>query len=215
MLPRSSSFALQMGRFPAQPLQFLCVQENPPNSSQSKIAHWSLGLALAAVTLLAAWLRLHRLAGHSLWSDEAFSVQFAHISAAHFWKRSWSREGNMLLYYLLLRLWVHIGDTEFWVRLPSVIFGVAAVPMIYLLGRDLFSRATGLIAAALLAVHAFHIYFSQEARSYSLLVFLLIVSSYFFARLPASPERRLYRVAYPLASALAFYAHLFALLVIA
>src|SRR5436309_2114673 len=121
----------------------------------------------------------------------------------------------MLLYYLLLRTWVHLGSSEFVVRLLSVIFGVAAVPMVYLLGRDLFSRATGMIAAALLAVHAFHIYFSQEARSYALLVLLLIVSAYFFARLAASPERRLYRLGYPVASAPAFYAHLFALLVIA
>ena len=121
---------------------------NPNPTAKSK---WLSCLALLAITIFAAWLRLHRLADHNLWSDEAFSINFVHMPWARFWKVSWSREGNMLLYYLLLRGWVHLGSSEFVVRLLSVIFGLAAIPMMYFLGRDLFSRATGLIAAALLA----------------------------------------------------------------
>ncbi|HEV2112654.1 MAG TPA: glycosyltransferase family 39 protein, partial [Terriglobales bacterium] len=175
---------------------------------------WPTALALAGIAAVALWLRLHRLADHSLWVDEAFSVHFAHMHWRAFWKLAWSREANMLLYYLLLRPWVQFGDGEYWVRLLSAIFGVAGVLMMYALGRDLFSRATGLIASALLAVHAFHVYYSQEARSYSLTVFLLIGSAWLFARLVRKPASRRNQVAYALAAALAFYAHIFALLVI-
>ncbi len=170
-------------------------------------------LALGVIGVAAAWLRLHRLGGHDLWLDEAYSVLFAKMPAGRFWKLMWSREGNMLLYYLALRAWMHLGDTEGVVRLLSVVFGVASIPMIYFLGRDLFSRTTGMIAAALLAVHELHIFFSQDARSYTLLVFLLLWSAWLFVRLVRFPDRRLYRVIYPIVSGLAMYAHLLGALV--
>ena len=170
---------------------------------------------LLALTALAAFLRLHQLGGHGLWLDEACSVLYAHLPAATFWRLMWKQEGNMVLYYLLLRAWVHVGDTEFLLRFPSVIFSVASIPMIYRLGRDLFSKTTGLIAAALLSMHWFHIFFSQDARSYTLLIFLLLVSSWLFWHFAESPERKLYRYSYPVVSALAMYAHIFAILVVA
>jgi uncharacterized membrane protein len=126
----------------------------------------------------------------------------------------WSREGNMLVYYLFLRPWVHVGDSEFMLRLPSVIFAVAAIPPIYLLGRELFGRLAGLIAAALLSVHMFHVFLSRQARSYSLLVFLLLLSAWSFVRFTQAPQRRFRLALYSVVSALAVYAHIFALLVL-
>jgi uncharacterized membrane protein len=172
-------------------------------------------MILLALTALAAFLRLHQLSGHGLWLDEACSVLYAHLPAAKFSRLMWKQEGNMVLYYLLLRAWVHVGDTEFLLRFPSVLFSVASIPMIYRLARDLFSKTTGLIAAALLSVHWFHIFFSQDARSYALLIFLLLLSSWLFWHFAESPERRLYRYSYPAVSALAMYAHIFAILVVA
>jgi uncharacterized membrane protein len=176
----------------------------------------SLGgiLLLIALTFFAAWLRFHGLKGHGLWLDEASSVLFARMAAAKFWKIMWRQEGNMLLYYLLLRGWVHVGDTEFLLRIPSVFFGVISVPMIYYLGRDLFSKSTGMIAATVLSVHPFHMFFSQEARGYSQLVLLLLIASWSFVRFTDAPARRLYVFAYPIASALSMYAHLFTILVV-
>lgn len=175
----------------------------------------SIILLLTILTLLAAGLRFHRLGGHGLWLDEAHTVLFATMPARGFWKLMWRQEGNMLLYYLLLRGWVHVGDTEFILRVPSVLFAAASIPMIYLVGRDLFCKSTGIIAAALLTAHWFHIFFSQQARSYTLLLFLLLTSSWLFVRFTESPERRLYQFSYPVVSALSMYAHLFAILVVA
>ena len=81
-----------------------------------------IALLLTVLILLATWLRFHRIDGHGLWLDEACSVLFAKMPAGKFWKLMWRHEGNMLLYYLLLRGWMHVGDTEFVVRLPSVFF---------------------------------------------------------------------------------------------
>lgn len=180
----------------------------------SRLSSGLIPALLLFLAALAAWLRLRGLGTPDLWLDEAYSVLFAHTPAGQFWKLMWSREGNMLLYYLLLRPWVHLGDTEFMLRLPSVIFAVASIPAIYLLGRDLFGKVAGLVAAALLSVHMFHVFLSRQARSYSLLVLLLLLSCWLLLTFTKAPQRTLHLAAYASVSALAVYAHLFALLVI-
>jgi hypothetical protein len=119
----------------------------------------------------------------------------------------------MTLYYVLLRFWILLSDSEFTVRILSVIPGVATIPLIYLLGRRLFDAKIGLIAALLLAVNAFHIQYSQEARSYSLLVFLLTLSSWFLIRSMERPSSGINWAGYIVTSTLAVFAHPFALLV--
>ena len=81
-------------------------------------------------------------------------------------------------------------------------------PAIYLLGRHLLNSRVALTAAALLCVNSYHIHYSQEARSYSLTMFLCILSSLYFIKLLAEPSHR-NRAAYILLSALAVYAHFF------
>ena len=92
--------------------------------------------------------------------------------------RSGSYQGNMTLYYFLLRAWIHLGDSEFVVRSLSVLFGVLTIPAVYFLAARLFDRPTGLTSAALLSVHSFHIHWSQETRAYTLLTLLLVLATY-------------------------------------
>jgi uncharacterized membrane protein len=163
---------------------------------------------LALITAAAAVLRFHALTVKSFWIDEGVSVGIARMDGYNFLRILWRREANMSLYYLLLRGWLHIGHSEFFVRSLSVLFGVAAVPAIYFLGRRLFNSRIALTAAALLSVNSYHVHYSQEARSYSLTVFLCILSSLYFLKLLESPSRG-NRLAYILLSALAVYAHFF------
>lgn len=165
---------------------------------------------VATLTVLAAVLRLHLLAAKSLWIDEAASVNFTTMAWWPFLRLLWSYQGNMTLYYILLRVWVHLGDSEAVVRGLSVLFGVVTVPATYALGARMFDRVTGVTAAALLAVHSFHIQWSQEARAYSLLTFLLVLNSYFFVRAMESPLTKRYWAAFTLSAALSVYAHIFA-----
>ena len=62
------------------------------------------------------------------------------------------------------------GTSEFALRLPSALVGIALVPVVYVAGRDLAGRRAGLIAALLAACNPFLVWHSQDARSYSLLV---------------------------------------------
>jgi mannosyltransferase len=184
--------------------------ETPPAASLPEGRTASI-VALGAIIALAAILRFIDLGAKSLWSDEAFSLFIATLRWQDFWQKISTVEANMSLYYVLLRGWLNFGDAAWWVRLPSALTGVATVPVVYAIGRDTFSRRTGIFAALLLAINLFHVRYSQEARSYSLLVFLVVLSFWSFFRC-LKHANRVWSVCYVLSSALALYAHFFAAL---
>ncbi|MGC1606028.1 MAG: glycosyltransferase family 39 protein [Candidatus Acidiferrum sp.] len=159
-------------------------------------------------------LRLHMLGAKSLWGDEAFSVTVARMPFPEFVRTAWWGEANMTLYYLFLRVWVHLGETEFWLRSLSALLGVLTIAAVYLLGARFLSSKAGLVAGALLAVHAYHIRYSQELRSYTLVALLLILSTYAFLAALETPDRKVWWAAYGLLSALAIYAQVFAVFVL-
>ena len=171
-------------------------------------------VGLVVVASAAAFLRLLFLGQDSFWWDELASVVYSGADWQAFW--SWELQSeslNLVLYYLILRPWLYLGESEFAVRSLSVIFGVLTVIAVFVLGKRLFDLRTGLIAALILAVHAFHIQFSQEARGYSLLTLLVTLSSLFFLKSIERPSWGNW-AGYALTSALAGYSHFFGLLVL-
>ena len=169
---------------------------------------------LASLAMAAAVLRFSYLGRKPFWFDECFSVEVARLSWRNLVRLLWRREANMSLYYLMLRGWLHFGSSPVFVRSLSVIVSLATLPAIFWLARKLFDSRVALIAVALITFNAYHIRYAQEARSYSLFVLLATLASGFFVaafREPSSPNRR----TYILASVLAAYAHLYALLMLA
>lgn len=161
---------------------------------------------------LAIVLRLLFLGRDSLWIDEAASVAKARLPWPAFPAFVMHYDPNMPLYYGLLHLWLNLGDSEFAIRLLSVIPAVITIPVLYRLGARLFDARIGLLAALFLALNAFHLNHSQEARTYSLLVLLVTLSSFCFVRAVEEPSRRNW-FWYVVTSALAVYSHLFGALV--
>jgi mannosyltransferase len=189
-------------------------QVPPVTGNRSILPPARTALLLGLVTLIGAALRLHSLAARSLWIDEAASVSFASLAWKPFLKVLWGYQGNMAFYYFLLHGWIHLGDSEFAVRSLSVLFGVLTIPAIYLLAARLFDRPTGLISAALLAVHSFHIHWSQETRAYSLLILLLVLATYALIAALESKSKLSYWLTFSGLAALCVYTHIFALLVL-
>jgi mannosyltransferase len=148
-----------------------------------------------------------------VWLDEGVSIELARLSWYNFLRILWRHEGNMVLYYAMLRAWLPFGSSEAWIRTLSVLPAVATVPAVYMLGRRLFNTRVGLVAAFLLAVNAYEVRYAQEARSYSLYPFLCVLSSLYFVRFLQEPSRR-NRIGHVLTSALSVYAHFFAGLLI-
>ncbi|HYL94774.1 MAG TPA: glycosyltransferase family 39 protein [Terriglobales bacterium] len=168
---------------------------------------------LLAITAAGAVLRFLYLARKSFWLDEGVSVMLARLDLANLLHILWRREANMALYYGLLRMWLHFGGGDYFVRSLSAVISVAAIPVIYLLGKRLFGSPTGMLTAALFSVHAWQVRYAQEARSYSLYVLLSLLSCLFFLAAIEKPTRRCWN-AYIACSVLAIYGHFFALLVV-
>ena len=169
-------------------------------------------LMLWGIVALGVLLRLRALSSKSFWLDEIASVAIARMPGGFFWHWLWTQEGNMALYYVMLRPWLQIHMGEGTVRLLSVIPGIASLPVMYLLGKRLFGRSVGLLAALFLAVSTCAVVYSQEARGYSWLLFGVILSTYLFARLIEQPTYSI-TCAYAIAAGVTFYFHYFGLLV--
>ncbi|MDX6693300.1 MAG: mannosyltransferase [Blastocatellia bacterium] len=182
-------------------------------SSQARF----IGLVLLLILALGAALRLVNLGSDSIWLDEAYSIQFAHLPLPQLLAETASSDVHPPLYYLLLHFWIKLfGDSEAGARLLSALFGLLAIMMIYLVAALLFDRATGLLSALLLALSLFHIEFAQEARMYSLLALLSLCSLYFFLKLfDETKERRALRLAgYVLTTSLLMHTHVYGFFII-
>ncbi|MEM5581817.1 glycosyltransferase family 39 protein [Roseibium sp. AS2] len=126
-------------------------------------------LLLATIVGVAALARLPGLNRTSLWYDEAVSWSQSRGSLTELLS-SVASDNYPPLHNIVLWLTMPVlGDSETALRLPSALFGLLAVVLMYLLGRFVCDRWTGLLAAALLAVSPFHIWYSTEARMYALL----------------------------------------------
>ncbi len=139
-----------------------------------------LGMVLAA----GAAIRFSTLGLQSYQHDEVITaMRVLDGSFGHMLHEVKVSESNPPLYYVLAWGWTRafgLGEVE--LRFLSALFGVLAVGVGYLLGRELASRRVGLALAALMAFNPMLIWYSQEARSYSLLVLLCALSLWFFVR---------------------------------
>ena len=140
------------------------------------------GLALLAIVLIGLFLRLYHVGTQSIWLDEAYSIVLSKMSLSQIMQAT-GADVHPPLYYFILHYWVALfGASAVAVRLLSVLFGVLTIPMVYLVGRQLFNKEAGLVGALILALSWFNIFYSQEARMYTLMVLLVLLFVYFFWR---------------------------------
>jgi mannosyltransferase len=174
-------------------------------------------LMLAAILLLTGFLRLHNLTKESIWFDEASSIYSAKRPLIDMLKDCVGWHRHPPLHFLFLKTWIILfGDGEFSVRLSSAIFGIASIPLIFIIGKQLISERVGIIASLLLSVSSYHIYYSQETRAYSLLVFFTLLSFIFFAKiLKGNTSDKWQYFGYFIVNALLIYTHYFGLFVVA
>ncbi|MCC7206938.1 MAG: glycosyltransferase family 39 protein [Anaerolineae bacterium] len=123
----------------------------------------------ALIVLLAAGLRFHRLEAQSLWNDEGNSLRLAERPIAALVEAA-SRDIHPPGYYLALKSWIGLaGSSEFGLRAFSALAGVLAVAFTFAAGKALSSPGAGALAALLVAISPFSVYYGQEARMYALL----------------------------------------------
>ncbi|PKN93704.1 MAG: hypothetical protein CVU44_07770 [Chloroflexi bacterium HGW-Chloroflexi-6] len=150
------------------------------------LASW---LVITFITLFGAWLRVLLLANKGMWLDETFSVWLASHTLGDLLQWTIKIDPHPPLYYLLLHYWIaYFGDTPYYVRLLSALFGAGTIPIIYLIGKRISGDVVGWAAAVFLALSPFNIYFAQETRMYTLLTFNATVAIYALVRLLTDPR---------------------------
>ena len=126
-------------------------------------------LILAAITLLAAFLRFYKLGEWSFWYDEIFTLRDV---ARIFELSATNQQFSRWLIYGVLNL---LGTTEFNARLVPALIGIFSIPILYFPTRKIFTVPTALLFAVFLAISPWHLYWSQNARFYTpLLLFYTI-----------------------------------------
>jgi len=154
------------------------------------VAQRATPFLLLAIVALGGFLRFYQIGSKGLWLDEAFSVWLG-----------WRPLGEMLswlvridqhppLYYILLHLWMALGDDVATVRALSALLGTLTIPVVYLLGRRLADEheKVGLLVALILAVSPFHVRFAQETRMYTLLTLNVSLALYALVYLLTDPR---------------------------
>jgi 4-amino-4-deoxy-L-arabinose transferase-like glycosyltransferase len=125
---------------------------------------------------VAAAVRFFHLGSQSLWIDEILTWYSANIGAP-LGAKDLLENVHGPLFSLIEHAWCGwAGDSEWALRLPAALFGIATVPAAAWLGTRWLGRREGLWAAWLFALAPFHVWYSQEARNYSLLMLSACVS---------------------------------------
>lgn len=185
----------------------------PPTSfpsrpmTSSSTSRMQEGVFLTLLVVLGVGLRTYRI-DTGLWFDEIVTLldsvrQPLRVVVTHF-----PGDNDHPLYSLLAHISVGVfGESPLALRMPALLFGVAAIPMLYVLGTAVTSRREAAAAALVLTVSYHHIWFSQNARAYTLLLFCVLVSTHALVRF-LEGGRGSALVLYAVVTALGAYAHL-------
>ena len=176
-----------------------------------RLTWWILAGLLAVGTLL----RLHQL-GVGLWYDEIETlVRYARLPAGNIIS-TYDSQNQHLFYSLLSSVTIGLfGESGWALRLPAAVFGVLSLWAVWWFGRRVTSNLEALLAAALLTLSYHHVWFSQNARGYTALLFWTLMGTGFFIDLLRN-ERSGWSgpILYGGCMALAVYTHVTAVLVV-
>lgn len=167
----------------------------------------STELAILGVIVIAGFALRARALGQSLLGDELFTYEIVTAGSLGDVIDGINRtELNPPLYFVLAWLAAKVGDPLIWIRVPSLVFATAAIPLVWLVGRRTVGRVPAHLGAALYALAPFAVYYGSEARAYSTLTCLALASTYALLRALDSDSRKWW-AAFAAATAGVMYTH--------
>ena len=152
-------------------------------------------LALCLILFAGLLLRLPNL-NESLWNDEIWSTRVLMGSLAALYHTVLD-DWHPPFYQAFMFVWIRLfGDSELSVRMPSLLCGISSIFLVYALASEVVGRKTALLTSFLMAVSPAHIWYSQEARPYSLLSFFLLLALVAYLRLKEPEPHRIWFLIY-------------------
>ena len=166
--------------------------------------------------VIGALLRVCRLGSQSIWGDEALTLQVYAVGGSfrELLANIWDKAFHPPVYFVIIRYWIELGRSEFMLRFPSAVFGIAVIPIVYLITRRFFRTGVPGIAALVVALSPFGLWYSQEARMYSLQILLAGACTLAFLRAWKTQKPADYGL-YVLAALAGLYTHIGMLLLVA
>ncbi len=154
-----------------------------------------LVLILFGILFLGVILRLFNIdKQEGMWNDEYLTWEIAKAAFPKEFFEAIIRNCHAPLHYLYLKIWMFFfDDSDFSLRLSSLVPGALSILMMFFVGRNIGKKTSdmaGITAAMFCAISAFLIYFSQEVRIYSLLFFLSALHSYFALKTLDNPSKK-------------------------
>ena len=164
-------------------------------------------LVLGGLSVLGLGLRLWHL-NSGLWFDEVLTLlDFVRPPLGQI-VTTFPSQNQHMLYSVLAHVSVSLfGESAWALRLPSVVFGVASIWALFLLGRRVSGSLIALLACALMTVSYHHIWFSQNARGYMGLMFFSLLATWLWLEAMERDEWRWW-ISYAAALALGTWIHL-------
>jgi mannosyltransferase len=149
-----------------------------------------LGLCLGFMIGMGAALRLYQLDGQSLWVDEG--LQYFAASAESLGEVVGRALGwaNPPLSFLISHFFLLVRSSDFFLRLPSALFGIGSLPLLFILTKKVISKQAAIFATLFMAVSPFHVWYSQDGRMYAQLIFLSLLTTLLL--LKAVEQKRVY-----------------------
>jgi 4-amino-4-deoxy-L-arabinose transferase-like glycosyltransferase len=170
---------------------------------------WQRRLTIGLLLLVAAVLARIPNLNESLWYDEVCYTSVL-LKGASF-KRILFHDIHPPLYPLLMKGWIALfGESEIFVRLPSLLFGLASLWVLFALTQAWFGRRVGFLATVLMAFSPVHIWYSQENKNNMLLLFLTLLTVYGLHRAWVSNKAK-HWLLFILSAILALYTNHFSL----
>jgi len=162
---------------------------------------------LILVIILGILVRVIGLGTESIWLDEGYSVHCATKGITGLLGCVQTYQSVPFLYYTFLHYWTSFfGISEFSIRFLSVIFGAVSIFLVFLLGKKLFNKQTGLIASLMFSISMLQVQYAQDARSYTMFLFLTLLSVIFFIDLVRKKDLKSY-IFYTIFTTLLIYTH--------
>lgn len=174
--------------------------------------HWNLNVA--AILILALFVRLLGILSRPIWYDEAFSILFSEkgLNAMLYGTLAPTGAGSAdihpLGYYTMLWLWMRlVGESLVATRLLSILAGLISVYLVYLIALEVLSdKKTAYLSMLIVTLAPFQIHYAQEIRMYSFLALWLLLATYAYLRGSKTGNWKWWAV-FSIAASLAQYTH--------
>jgi len=136
------------------------------------------------IILIGFAARLYQLDAKSLWFDEIITVALARLP----WNEglvSLLAQGIQLtpLFHWVIKLWMLVGQSDWLFRIPALLVSLLTIPLTFKIGHFYFDSKVGLLAAFIFAINPYQVWYGQEVKLYSLLVFAALGSMLAFGHM--------------------------------